>query len=225
MENFAACISENDIPLFNVMDLPLQSDRYVVFDFSNGNPRLDEIDLNEEHAFTDFVFNRIREENVPFGIGKYLEDRTFYKRSEVFSGNRSVHLGIDIWADPGQPVNAVMEGVVHSFQNNSSHGDYGPTIILEHRVENYIFYTLYGHLNTECLTGLYRGKPVIGGERIARLGTYDENVHWPPHLHFQVILDMEGRMGDFPGVCRPEDVPHYAGLCPDPNILLNIHGL
>jgi hypothetical protein len=40
---------------------------------------------------------------------------------------------------------AALDGRVHSFQNNDSLGNYGPTIILEHQVEDLTFYTLYGH--------------------------------------------------------------------------------
>jgi peptidoglycan LD-endopeptidase LytH len=42
------------------------------------------------------------------------------------------------------------------------------------------------------------------------------NGDWPPHLHFQLITDMMGNTGDFPGVCLPEEKQAYKVLCPDP---------
>jgi peptidoglycan LD-endopeptidase LytH len=59
----------------------------------------------------------------------------------------------------------------------------------------------------------------------ARLGGADENVGWPPHLHLQIIRDLEGRRGDYPGVCRVSEAPQWLARCPDPNLLLRIEAL
>jgi len=49
------------------------------------------------------------------------------------------------------------------------------------------------------------------------LGKPDENGGWPPHLHFQLIRDMQGFVGDYPGVCAKQDLTFYANNCPDPS--------
>jgi murein DD-endopeptidase MepM/ murein hydrolase activator NlpD len=46
---------------------------------------------------------------------------------------------------------------VHSFNYNTGLGDYGPTIILEHKIEDHKFYTLYGHLSLESIDGIEIG--------------------------------------------------------------------
>jgi len=79
-------------------------------------------------------------------------------------------LGIDITAIAGTEIFAPLEGSVHSFQNNSSFGDYGPTIILEHNLDGEIFYTLYGHLSLNSLDELSEGKEIKKGQKIAELG-------------------------------------------------------
>jgi murein DD-endopeptidase MepM/ murein hydrolase activator NlpD len=121
----------------------------------------------------------------------------------------------------GTPIFAVLPGKVHSFADNAGFGDYGPTIILEHTVTDLTFYTLYGHLCRPSLQTLYEGKPVQAGEQIGTLGCEDENGNWPSHLHFQVMLDLEGRRGDFPGVAAPSQQAYYQQVCPDPNGLLS----
>ena len=66
------------------------------------------------------------------------------------------------------------------------------------------------------------GDIVKKGERIATLGLPPINGDYAPHLHFQIIIDMEGKVGDYPGVCSEKTLPFYKSNCPDPNILLKI---
>jgi hypothetical protein len=56
---------------------------------------------------------------------------------------------------------------------------------------------------------------------IGALGIPAENGGWPPHLHFQCIVDMEGYMGDYPGVCKWSEREQYLRNCPDPIQLLD----
>ncbi|MNX43456.1 hypothetical protein D3C86_739100 [compost metagenome] len=117
---------------------------------------------------------------------------------------------------------APLDGKVHSFKNNIGLGDYGPTIILEHEVENEKFYTLYGHLSLESIKDLNVGKQFKKGEQIATLGNAAVNGDYAPHVHFQIIQDIEDYWGDYPGVCNSNDLNFYIENCPDPNLLLKI---
>ena len=58
------------------------------------------------------------------------------------------------------------------------------------------------------------------GRVIGALGDPAENGGWPPHLHFQCMLDMEGYSGDYPGVCKWCEREQYLRNCPDPALLL-----
>lgn len=165
--------------------------------------------------------------NGSVGIGKYDEVRPFYTTDayEVRGNNgpewRTVHIGLDIFMPPGTPVFAPLDGVVHSFQDNANDRDYGPTIILEHRVSDTLtFYTLYGHLTRTSLGGLQKGQRIHAGQEFCQIGPMPENGNWSPHLHFQVILDMLGLEGDYPGVAFPEKRAVWKSLCPDPWLLL-----
>ncbi|MES2517596.1 MAG: peptidoglycan DD-metalloendopeptidase family protein [Bacteroidota bacterium] len=206
-----------------IVPFDLQKDNVYQIDLTEHNAELHEIDLTNTAVFNEYIFRKIKEENAVCAIGGYLENRYIYRRSEHFQQTkepRSIHLGVDIWAEAGTPVFAPMLAKVHSFANNDNFGDYGPTIILEHILEGTHFYTLYGHLNLECLTGLYEGKIVETGEKIAEFGNFPINGNWPPHLHFQVITDMLGQKGDFPGVCEPSKQQEFAKICLNANLLL-----
>ena len=173
------------------------------------------------------IFRYLEDQQADLGIGGYLETRPFYTTDAYqVLGNegpqwRSVHIGLDFWDEEGVPVFAPLDGIVHSFQNNDADCDYGPTIILEHQVNKELrFYTLYGHLSMNSLGGLYQGKVIKAGEQIASIGPAPENGNWPPHLHFQVIMDMIGKIGDFPGVAYPHEIEIWKSLCPNPALLV-----
>jgi murein DD-endopeptidase MepM/ murein hydrolase activator NlpD len=160
-------------------------------------------------------------------VGGYDEERAIYS-GPIFEAPdgvepRTIHLGIDLFEAAGTPVFAPLPGRVHSFQDNANLKDYGPTIILEHQVTSELtFYTLYAHLSRDSLDGLTIGKPVAAGEEVARLGEAAVNGDWPPHLHFQLILDMQGRRGDYPGVFKKSEREQWKRICPDPAPLLGI---
>ncbi len=208
-----------------VMRFDPLSDPVALIDLTAGNQALASIDVDDEEAFTGFISDFISSQKALYGAGGYGEHRAIYQRSEVFEGDRCIHLGVDLWANAGEEVYSPLDAQVHSVQNNDNHGDYGPTIILQHTLEETDFFTLYGHLSRSSLAGKEAGQTVKKGERIGWLGEYNENVHWPPHLHFQVIADMGDRKGDYPGVARPSEAKHYLALCPDPNLILKIAGL
>lgn len=219
-----------------LLPFDFQKDAYLLLDFSATNPDLATLDLTDTATFTDYVFGKLRAAGAKVGVGGYNEHRVIYRRSEHFNTSeeepREIHLGIDFWAEAGTPVFAPLDGVVHSFQDNAHFGDYGPTIILEHpgnavvrHSDGKSLYSLYGHLTRQSLEGLYEGKTFNAGEKLGEVGPYPENGDWPPHLHFQLITDMLGLKGDFPGVCSLTNRAKYLAICPNPNTLLGIPGL
>jgi len=105
---------------------------------------------------------------------------------------------------------------------NSGRLDYGPTIILEHEGPSGPFWTLYGHLERASVADLEEGASVRAGEAIARVGPFPENGDWPPHLHFQIVTDLLGHEGEFPGVALPRERRVWASFSPDPNLILRL---
>ena len=180
-----------------------------------------------QEAMDKTIFRYMEDQNAMLGIGGYLETRPLYTTDAYeIRGNegpqwRTVHIGLDFWEKAGTPVYAPYDGIVHSFHDNAAERDYGPTIILEHKAtEGLTFYTLYGHLSVDSLEGLSFGMAIKAGQEIAKIGPAPENGNWPPHLHFQVMLDMLGKVGDFPGVAFDHEIDVWKSICPDPKRLV-----
>jgi murein DD-endopeptidase MepM/ murein hydrolase activator NlpD len=211
-----------------VIPLDLGAGDPLVFDLTSANHDLEQIRIHDPVAYTEFLFDQIAGREPAVGIGRWDEDRVQYRHSPLFDDateRRSVHLGIDLFVAPGTPVHAPLDGRVHSFADNDRLGDYGPTVILEHRLDGIPFFTLYGHLSRSSLEGLVVGLAFSAGDRIGWIGDHSENGNWPPHLHFQIIADLQGMAGDFPGVAAPSQRARLLDLCPDPNLILGIPGL
>lgn len=163
-----------------------------------------------------------------WGIGKYDEVRPFYT-SGTFKreGNngpewRTVHLGLDLFAPQGSTVYAPTDSIVHSIKDNAGARDYGPTIILRHDLLDFNYYTLYGHLSRASLLDLQPGDFVASGQKLGTIGAITENGGWPPHLHFQIILDLMDYTYDFPGVAEYQGRPVWTSISPDPVIMTGI---
>ncbi len=209
-----------------VIDSSIEYSDYIHLDLSISNKNLDDFDLSNAAMFKDFIENYLNKNNKKIAFGGYNEIRNIYKRSTVFKNDindeRNIHIGLDLWINAGTNVLAAIEGKIHSFQNNKNLGDYGPTIILEHEIDNTKFYTLYGHLSEESLNDLYVGKTFSKSEKLATLGNFPINGDYAPHLHFQIIKNIGDFLGDYPGVCNIKDLDFYLENCPNPNLLLKI---
>ncbi|MDE2877742.1 aminotransferase class III-fold pyridoxal phosphate-dependent enzyme [Candidatus Palauibacter soopunensis] len=195
-------------------------------------------DPSDHAAFSQRLFDRMRDAGAAVGIGRYDEVRWWYT-GEAFRapGNemdewRTVHLGVDLFAEPGTPVLTPLGGRVVSVQDNADRLDYGPTIILEHELEDPAggadgpvrFRTLFGHLSAEALSKVAPGDVVEAGGTIGWIGAPPANGDWAPHLHFQIFLDPLGYEGTFPGVAAPSARGTWTAVSPDPNHLLQLPG-
>jgi murein DD-endopeptidase MepM/ murein hydrolase activator NlpD len=203
-------------------------DRILLLDFTDKNRELDPASLNDTNLFIQYINAKLSAAGALYGIGGYKEHRMIYSRSKLFDPGqegeepRRLHLGIDIWGRPYTKVMAPLNGIVHSFGFYHALGDYGTTIVLTHQLDGMTFHTLYGHLSLNSIKNLQEGDLVKKGDVFAEFGIPFENGHWPPHLHFQLIIDMEGRKGDYPGVCTYSEREKYLANCPDPDLILQM---
>lgn len=213
-----------------VMELPEDDDEITVLDLSVASPDLDGRDTEDTAGFTRRIFRRMEDEKATVGIGRYLEPRAFYL-TDLFAGRsgdprerRTVHLGLDLFDQPGAPVRAPLAGRLRSVRDNGQDLDYGPTVILEHDAPSGPFWTLYGHLERASVEELEEGSEVEAGQTIGRIGPFPENGDWPPHLHFQIVTDLLDHDGEFPGVALPRERSVWASFSPDPNVVLGLPG-
>lgn len=211
----------------SVLDAKIPTSKYTSLDLSIANNELENVDVGSSSALEDYITNHIRKHNALVAFGGYNETRNIYQRSTYFNQTnieteRNIHLGMDLWIAADSPIFTPLDATVHSVKNNTNHGDYGPTIILKHSITNVKFFTLYGHLSVASIAELEVGHVFSKGQQIATLGDATVNGDYPPHLHFQIIKDMQGFEGDYPGVCNKKDLEFYLENCPDPALLLEL---
>ncbi|WP_239021913.1 aminotransferase class III-fold pyridoxal phosphate-dependent enzyme [Pontimicrobium aquaticum] len=193
--------------------------------------------IGHEKEFNDldlfqFKIDRLQTKHANKVIaGGYLEPRPIYTSTAYDKvGNngresRTIHLGIDFWFHANTPVHALFDGEVVTACNDAGDKEYGGLVILKHCVENFEFFTLYGHNTVESAKKHQLGDIIKKGDKIAELGNYPENGNWAPHLHFQIMMSMLDYEVDFPGVAYFKQLNVWEGLCPDPNLLFKSDAL
>lgn len=186
------------------------------------------IDDVSEPELTQIVFGQRDQYGAKVVIGRYLEPRVLYSSShfvgnDLAEENRTIHLGIDIFAEAGTDVVAPLDGTVHFSGVIDKPLDYGGLILLKHATDTgEPFFSLYGHLNPESFAGCSAGDRVRKGQKIAELGEPSVNGGWTPHLHFQLMLDLLGHEHEFPGVAYASQSDVWSAVSPDPNLILGI---
>lgn len=228
-ESLSAWLQQHPQSISKVIDFDAAKDKLYPLDLTANNHELNAGVLGNVAEFSQWITQIIADNHCRYGIGGFMELRTIYDNREQFATDeqerRNLHLGVDIWGDADTPLYAPLSGKVHSFQDNNHFGDYGPTIILKHNLDGLIFYSLYGHLSRKNLIDLQVGQTITAGQLIANLGDVNENGIWPPHLHFQLMGDMQGYWGDFPGACKPSEKEKYSEIIIDPALVLELSGI
>ncbi len=180
----------------------------------------------------EFKINQLQKKHPKTIIaGGYLEPRLVYntaayqKNGNEKKESRTIHLGIDFWLPAGTPVHAPLKGEIVIAENDAGDKEYGGLIILKHEVQEFTFFSLYGHLSVQSATSRVVGEIIETGEFIGHLGNYPENGNWPPHLHFEFMLSMLDYQKDFPGVAYHSEIDIWKSMCPDPNLLFKLESL
>ena len=222
--SFLSDISANHV---TVIDASFLKSDYIPIDFSTSISDLNNFNSSSSKECQEYIRIFLEKHNKTVAYGGYLETRAIYKRSPTFNKEnseteRNIHLGIDLWVRAGTQVLSAFDGEIHSFKNNIGFGDYGPTIIIKHYLNSVEFYTLYGHLSRASITNLRVGQKMNQGQILGEIGTAKVNGDYAPHLHFQIIKDLQSNFGDYPGVTSSNDLEFYKNNCPDPNLVLKL---
>ena len=228
VENYNKIINFLKKNVFNsILDIDLNKVNKSVIHF-NSRSIFTKNYIHEPISLTKKINLYLKKNNSHIGIGLYQEKRNVYQGANYVSlldtaSRRDMHVGIDIFTNVGENIRAPIDGKVYILKDNSFKYDYGPTIILEHKIDKLVkFYTIYGHLSKKCLKNLSLGQIIKKGDVIAQVGNYPFNGNWPPHLHFQIAVDIMGEKNNFPGVSEDILLNLWTRISPDPNLILNI---
>jgi len=230
---FLEALAKSSFDFHSVVPFDASKHKVAVLDLSKSNTEITPEVYGTTESLAAFIDQKMTSSKATYLIGGYREMREMYRRSGLFDNNlsddaslveepRSLHLGVDIWGAVDTKVHAPLGGMVHGFAYNNNYGDYGATIILQHQIDMFNFYTLYGHLALKDLGNIRSGQFITRGENFAHFGAPEENGNWPPHLHFQLIIDIGQWIGDYPGVCKPGEAEFYLNNCPNPDAILNL---
>jgi 4-aminobutyrate aminotransferase-like enzyme/Ser/Thr protein kinase RdoA (MazF antagonist) len=223
-------LASNASSAASILDTDLRTAPCVVFDLSVGSTFLGaDSSASETENLSEAIFRKMKSAKALVGVGRYNEARLLYT-SPLFGASenptderRTIHVGIDLFALPGTQVHAPLDGVVQAVAINTAPLDYGPLVMLRHTTGDGLeFFTLYGHLTREAFDALQVGQRIARGQQFARIGDVHENGGWPPHLHFQIAVDLLEHRSDFPGVAPASQRNVWTSLSPDPNLLLGI---
>lgn len=226
----AEWLREHTAEFAPVLGADLRTEPCLVLDLSVGSPLVsgDPAERDEPHI-TSSVLAAMESAGVRVAVGRYDEPRMLYVTplfgagKDVTGERRTIHLGLDLFAEAGTPVRAPLAGTVHALHDNAAPLDYGPVVILRHEpADGPAFFTLYGHLSRKSLDALAPGRRIARGEPFATLGSAGVNGGWTPHLHLQVIVDLLGLGVDFPGVAPASQRDAWTVLSPDPNLLVGV---
>ena len=218
--------SDSCLPLF---DPDISGKDLLVLDISVASPYLDPLLPSDVQEETALLFRQIRRGGYAAAVGLHDEYRLIYTSEDFrdFSGaRRTLHLGLDVFMEPGTALHAPLDGSVFSTSCHPDPQDYGGTLILEHEARDeqgeFVFHTLYGHLDPASIAGLGKGDRIPAGSPVALIGNSAENGNWIPHVHFQIMTDLLDETDTFMGVGSHRHRNVWLSLCPDPNLILNL---
>ena len=177
------------------------------------------VHLPMDYTVLDLTDGSWESPETEFSIGKYDEVRPNLYNTELFGGERNVHMGIDIGGPVGTPCMGFMDGEISHFGYNPAAGDYGNVVITKHDIGGVPVWALYGHLDAASIEDKRVGQIVESGDVIAWFGAFEENGGWEPHLHFQLSL-VEPETHDMPGVVAPGEREYSLEIYPAPRNVL-----
>tara|TARA_B100000579_G_scaffold174045_1_gene141911 strand:+ start:3257 stop:3838 length:582 start_codon:yes stop_codon:yes gene_type:complete len=177
------------------------------------------VDLPDKYKILDLTQGLWNSDKSEFSIGKYDEYRPGVYNTDLFNGNRNIHVGIDIGGPVGTPCMSFMDGKIYDFGYNSEAGDYGNVVLTEHKISGKLIWALYGHLDSESIMNKSKGQSIEKGEIIGHFGDEQVNGGWEPHLHFQLSF-VKPETHDLPGVVAKEERESALKKYPDPRLVL-----
>lgn len=156
-------------------------------------------DINEELLGTTISIGKIIDQNFIWPLGKTGAERVTSCAGiridpVTLQPTASGHGAMDVAAPSGYPIVASQSGVVYKMQANGAeniHWSYGNCVVIQHgesKDGQYVYYTLYGHMNSysgDNGLNLKVGDHVEAGQVIGYVGTTGNSTG--NHLHFELI--------------------------------------
>ena len=123
---FIEWAAENGQRMGRVIEPDVTTEETIVVDLSVAGMDSvhDECQNSNREDWTSAIYRPMNDAHVRFAVGRYNEPRLCYagEQFQTTGGlapqRRTIHLGIDLFAQMGVPVFCPCDGLVHSFQDN-----------------------------------------------------------------------------------------------------------
>lgn len=137
---------------------------------------LDELTI----PLSTLVKNRDDPTNIRIITAKLFYSTRYFGSYDLDAGEfTGDHAGIDLKLPKGTPVGAIAGGRVNAVIHAQT--GLGLHVIIEHRIDEETFYSIYGHLSS---VGVTEGQAIEAGAYIGAVGSTGRST--APHLHLQV---------------------------------------
>jgi len=123
--------------------------------------------------------NPITSLTIPKITAKLFYSTRFFGAYSVDSAEfTAIHPGVDLKLALGTPIGAIGGGLVREVETNENLGLH---VVIEHRIGNATYYSIYGHLGAASVSV---GDDVKPGDTIGVVGMTGDTT--APHLHLQI---------------------------------------
>ncbi|KPK62632.1 MAG: hypothetical protein AMS21_07370, partial [Gemmatimonas sp. SG8_38_2] len=133
-----------------------------------------------------------------YPLASWAVSQDFGRWNDYFGG---YHLAEDVDVVAGVPVLAMADGVVKEIYSSRTEPGYGAVMLIEHRFQDQVVVSLYGHLSSSRGFAVRMGDTVSKGQLVAWIASDDEDGGpWGPHLHFGIRKGLYSADGTICGV-------------------------
>lgn len=145
-------------------------------------------------------------------LGKDLQIAPYGEMRSGQGGTPTPHLGVDLFAPAGTPVQAPLAGRVAFVA--------GDRVALAHDAAGLRFWTLYAHLDPDSVTALALGQEIAAGQVLGALASPTDS--GAAHLHVQLMNDHLGLETQVPPLAESGVWAVWRDIFPDPSVLLGL---
>ena len=183
---------------------------------------------NSKTSFINHIKDNIMAAGVKFGISRFAEPRIWdtFTNDTINFGNiasKTIHLGIDLFTEPGTPVYSPLDGRIQYIKARNYAEDEESVLIIKHVTDQGdFFYSLYRHLIVDNDNSLNIGQIIRKGTRLGVIDSKWSSETTIPHLQIQLITNLLGLGVDFPELITASEFNVWVGFSMDPHDFLHI---
>lgn len=184
---------------------------------------LSNTEIKDQKLFQDKINEIFEKTNSDIIISEYLENRekmfTTLWFEQMINEWRFYHLGLDLSAKCWTSIYSPIDWKVYDIWYEEWDWNYGWYIVLEHNLLWEVFYSIYGHLNSNKFD-IKKWDTIVKWTKIWILWDFSQNWWYFYHTHLQVVTELWKEKGFFnKWYCTKEQISDIYKYISDPRFL------